>query len=131
MVGDTLVLVFETQNPRRSAFSNKFLKLEIINGQYNAKLYHASEEKVTVEHWDGSTSIRKAPMSETKKTKLSLNSQSFEEGETIMGEIEISLVFQRGRSTKVKEKMTGTFRAIISSPVYDCSEVAMLSNQNR
>ena len=116
MNGELLTLTFATKNRIRSAFSNKLIKVFIMDGTFEAKVIHASSEEIEIEQYDGSISKRRAPTSTTKKVKIDLTSDDHAPGKQICGSINISSVFQRGKkSNHVREEISGTFRAIVNN----------------
>ena len=118
---DTVNIVFKTQNPRRSIASNKIMKVRILGNEHHTEIIHWGSEKQEIVHIDGSSSIRNAPMSEVIRTRLKLNKNNYELGDTIIGELKVVSVQYKGkRKTKVKEETFGKFRAIVGGYNIDC-----------
>ena len=126
---DTIVVSFKTQNLRRSIANNKVINVKIHNNDHRAEIIHWGSEYRTVTKLDGSTEDRKSPRSEIMSTKLKLNKNYYEIGDTIIGEIKITSFQQKGRrKTKVKEYTEGKFRAIIGGYGIDCIQEKALAN---
>jgi len=118
---DTVNIVFKTQNPRRSMASNKIMKVRIFGSEHHTEIIHWGTEKQEVVHRDGSSSIRNAPTSEVISTRLKLNKNSYELGDTLIGELKVvSIQYKGKRKTKVKEEAFGKFRAIVGGYNIDC-----------
>lgn len=119
---DTVNLIFKTQDPRRSMASNKMMKVRLLGNEHHTEIIHWGTEKQEIIHIDGSTSIRNAPSSEVINTRLKLNKSHYELGDTIIGEIKVVSVQYKGkRRTKVKEEVSGKFRAIVGGYDIDCN----------
>ncbi len=118
---DTVNLVFKTQNPRRSMASNKIMKVRLLGDEHHTEIIHWGNERQEITHRDGSTSIRNAPTSKVINTRLKLNKNNYQLGDTIIGEIKVVSVQYKGkRKTKVKEEAKGKFRAIVGGYNIDC-----------
>ena len=126
---DTVQIEFKTQNPRRSMASNKIMKVRLFGNEHHTEIIHWGEEKQEITHRDGTTSIRNAPVSEVINTRLKLNKNNYELGDTIIGEIKVVSVQYKGkRKTKVKEEVFGKFRAIVRGYGLDCDLNESLAN---
>lgn len=118
---DTVNIVFKTQNLRRSIASNKIIKVRLFGNEHHSEIVHWGSEKQEITHFDGSTSIRNSPVSEVLNTRLKLNKQYYELGDTIIGEIKIAAIQYKGkRKIKVKEEAIGKFRAIVGGFDIEC-----------
>jgi hypothetical protein len=119
---DTVNIVFKTQNPRRSMASNKIMRVRILGNEHHTDIIHWGDEKQEVVNRDGSISVRNAPKSKVINTRLKLNKNSYELGDTIIGELKVVSVQYKGkRKTKVKEEAFGKFRAIVGGYDIDCN----------
>ncbi len=118
---DTVNIVFKTQNPRRSMASNKIMKVRLLGNEHHTEIIHWGAEKQVITQTDGSTNIRNAPTSEIINTRLKLNKNFYQFGDTIIGEIKVVSVQYKGkRKTKVKEEASGKFRAIVGGFDIEC-----------
>jgi len=118
---DTVNIVFKTQNPRRSMASNKIMKVKLLGNEHHTEIIHWGNEKQEITHRDGSTTIRNSPTSKVINTRLKLNKEYYELGDTIIGEIKVvSIQYKGKRKTKVKEEASGKFRAIVGGFDIDC-----------
>jgi len=119
---DTVQIVFKTQNLRRSMASNKIIKVRLLGNEHYTEIIHWGEEKQEISHLDGNSTVRNSPTSEIISTRLKLNKNYYELGDTIIGEIKVVSVQYKGkRKTKVKEEASGKFRAIIGGYDLDCN----------
>jgi len=119
---DTVNIVFKTQNPRRSMASNKIMKVRLFGNDHFTEIIHWGTEKQEIIQRDGSIAIRNAPESEILNTRLKLNKNSYELGDTIIGEIKVTSVQYKGkRKIKVKEEASGKFRAIVGGYDIECN----------
>ena len=121
ILDDTVNIVFKTRNIRRSIANNKIMKVRLLGNDHHTEIIHWSSEKQEITRHDGSTIIRNAPTSEISNTRLKLNRKYYELGDTIIGEIKVSSIQYKGkRRSKVKEEISGKFRAIVGGYNLDC-----------
>lgn len=121
LVGDTINIVFKTQNLRRSIASNKIMKVKLLENAHHTEIIHWGSEKQEIIHQDGSVVIQNSPESKVLKSSLKLNQGYYELGDTIVGEIKVVSVQYKGkRRIKVKEEASGKFRAIVGGFDIDC-----------
>lgn len=121
LVGDTVNIVFKTNNIRRSAASNKIMNVKLLENSHLTQIIHWGEEKQEIMLRDGSVTIQNAPSSKILKSSLKLNKSHYELGDTIVGEIKVVSVQYKGRrKLKVKEEVFGKFRTIIGGFSIDC-----------
>lgn len=119
---DTVNIEFRTQNPRRSIASNKIMKVRLFGNEHHTEIIHWGDEKQEITLLDGSTTIENAPTSKVINTRLKLNKPYYELGDTIIGEVKVVSVYYKGkRKTKVKEEVSGKFRAIVGGYDIDCN----------
>jgi len=129
MDGDTVKVVFECKDPRRSLRSHKMINLSILDGDHTVEVYHAGGKYIEVENYKGQVETRKSPSSTIIKSRLILNKPNYSIGDTLIGELVFSSFKRRGRrSIKTSEYTEGKFRAIVSGGQMDCQEKLLVTS---
>ena len=97
------------------------MKVKLLDNSHQTQIIHWGAEKQEVISRDGSVVIQDAPQSKVLKSSLKLNKNSYELGDTIVGEIKVVSVQYKGRrKVKVKEEVVGKFRTIVGGFSLDC-----------
>lgn len=118
---DTVRLIFETQNIRRSIASNKVIQVKILGSDHHSEIIHWGKEYREVEQYDGSIITMLSPKSIVVDSRLKLNKRHYELGDTIIGEIKLASYQVKGkRKIKIKEITQGKFRAIVGGAGIEC-----------
>ncbi|MEE9439046.1 MAG: hypothetical protein V3V14_08610 [Saprospiraceae bacterium] len=125
---DTLFLIFDTHNPRKSLSRNKLIKVKIFESDFVVEVIHWGAYRREKTKYDGTTIVENAPQSKINKTKFMLNQTSFEVGDTLIGEIRINSSKNKKRCKLINETTAGTFRVIINDINLDCDHKSLVTS---